>query len=537
MDSNSNISSNLFKQSIRIALKAFVLQRGWELHFDSSQPKMSFESNTIHLPPLDDQVTTEMETLIWGFVHHELGHVNFTDSTADTPEQPIYFALFNAIEDGRMENRVMLQYPGIKVRLDKLVELLVASSFFGKPSAVRHPIQLLQTWVLYTLRSRFLLQTALDEYATIAEENLFGLIGEATSIRLRTCLMKITASEATTQDSVNIALELIKILKEEIEDEEKEPPKDLSPKTSPSDSGNASPSRTTMKERQSIKEMLDASNSDLDKNLGDLGEAISDSITIESKKPENQSNYREYDLLVPSGGSNPVLYKEAMDGIFGLAARLKNLLYSPTRRRKRNRLSGSRIDTRSIYKAALGDHRVFIKKTVSQGVDTDLVILLDASSSMKTTEMDIAKKAALAANSVLDSIKGVSVCSAAFCGRNNVIPLSRFGDNVLCLSENFNISSQGYTPMTQGINWALEQLSISNSPRKQMIIITDGGPDDVNSTKKVIKLAIASGVEVLGIGIGSDYIQKLIPSSKAIHSSSELSNAIFELFRNTRVAV
>ena len=568
MSLQPNVSANLMQRSIRIALRAFVRQQDWSLKFDSNQPYMSFSTKTVHLPPINDQVTPDMNTLMWGFLHHEMGHVNHTDSRVILQcQNGILKKLWNAIEDARMEHNVVLQYPGVDRRLKDLVATLGTTSFFSEPETAC-PIRMLQAWVLYTLRSKYLGQTALWDYANQAEAGLFDMVGERAFIRLKSNLMAITLPEATTQDSLNIAQNLLDILKKEIEDDDDESdvvsannaeqprsgeqinependdqgPADGTQSQPDSNDGPSKASTGSLSEpsdyqKEAIRQILDADDTDLDPNLGDLGEALAPQVEAHASMPCNRSITSEYIIDSSSDQRNPALYDEAMASIFGLAARLKSLLYVPTRRTKRNRFKGSRLDSRSLYKAAAGNRRIFCKTTVTSSVELDLVVLLDASSSMSSKDMAIAKKAALAANAVLASIKGVSVASAAFYGERNVLPMSHFGQDVRSISGNFDICSRGYTPMTQAINWALEQLSVSNSPRKQILVITDGCPSDSASTIKAVELAKSAGVEVMGIGIGSDYIGSIIPTSKIIFSSEELQNAILDIFRETRLAI
>lgn len=61
-------------------------------------------------------------------------------------------------------------------------------------------------------------------------------------------------------------------------------------------------------------------------------------------------------------------------------------------------------------------------------------------------------------------------------------------------------------------------------------MLTDGVPDSILQTKTALNYIDSLGIETYGIGIKSDFIQKLIKKSAVINSVSELKNVMLKLF-------
>jgi nitric oxide reductase activation protein len=58
--------------------------------------------------------------------------------------------------------------------------------------------------------------------------------------------------------------------------------------------------------------------------------------------------------------------------------------------------------------------------------------------------------------------------------------------------------------MAEAILWATCDLLRRDEALRILLVVTDGDPDEVETTREVIDLARKSGVQVLGLGIGSD---------------------------------
>ena len=78
-----------------------------------------------------------------------------------------------------------------------------------------------------------------------------------------------------------------------------------------------------------------------------------------------------------------------------------------------------------------------------------------------------------------------------------------------------NTRSVGGTPMSDGIQFGLEALNFRNEAHRIMFVVTDGCPngDHVAVMNRQLRIAKATGIHVIGVGIGSgaSYVQTTFP--------------------------
>ena len=63
-------------------------------------------------------------------------------------------------------------------------------------------------------------------------------------------------------------------------------------------------------------------------------------------------------------------------------------------------------------------------------------------------------------------------------------------------------SGGGGTPTAEGIEFSSSRLRKSKAKKKIMVLITDGGANDVQSTRQQVDTARRQGVEVIGMAFG-----------------------------------
>ena len=122
-------------------------------------------------------------------------------------------------------------------------------------------------------------------------------------------------------------------------------------------------------------------------------------------------------------------------------------------------------------------------------VNTAVALLLDLSGSM-SSRYEVANAAAFALHHTLFGLRGVAVCSLEFCGKQKqpeVNVLVDFGAKPL--SEHFNHFPCDGTPTHNAIWVARSMLLQRPEPRKIMLILTDGCPDDDDETRSATKRA------------------------------------------------
>ena len=180
------------------------------------------------------------------------------------------------------------------------------------------------------------------------------------------------------------------------------------------------------------------------------------------------------------------------------------------------------------------------------GVNTAVHILLDASSSMQGKVMDLASQACFAVATALHGLKGISLGVTVFPAdqlrkgkqhvtSETVAPILKHGQKT---HTNFGMGATGGTPMDAALWWVVQQLHPMPEPRKLILIITDGQPDNEDGAIAAIKAAQGLGFEVLGIGIVAPSISSLLPdkSSRVISGINELAPAMFGMLQNALIA-
>ncbi len=218
-----------------------------------------------------------------------------------------------------------------------------------------------------------------------------------------------------------------------------------------------------------------------------------------------------------------------------MRARLMGLLQSIKRQPVTYGLSGRKLATSRLVKIAIGDPRIFRKKVEIREVNTAVMVLLDLSGSM-SSKYQIANASAFALHSTLFGLKGVALCSAEFSGKSNkpeINVLVDFGRKPQ--SENFNHRPFDGTPTHNAI-WAARVLLLQRpEPRKILLILTDGCPDDDSATKAATRRTMKDGIEIAAIGIQDSSVQRFWITHKIINSIQELPVAMFGIMEGLLV--
>lgn len=208
------MSNSVMIKSLPIIAKSLGRNMGVTVEVDAGRARTN--GSVIYLPslPLADP---EVEILGLGYIIHEAGHIRYSDFTID-------MSLFSAMErslggkmeDIRMEQCVIRDYPGAKKRLSNLVGKLVTDGFFQPVSDDENAASALAAYVLYGLRAKALGQSALDGYAEKAKNVLQSLVTPFAFTRINSVLARVTATKNECEIFV-LAQELSQVLKEESE--------------------------------------------------------------------------------------------------------------------------------------------------------------------------------------------------------------------------------------------------------------------------------------------------------------------------------
>jgi hypothetical protein len=159
-------------------------------------------------------------------------------------------------------------------------------------------------------------------------------------------------------------------------------------------------------------------------------------------------------------------------------------------------------------------------------------------------KMELANQACFAVASALHGIRGVnlgvtafpgeSIRNAGYPGQQNdqtVAPVLRHNQK---MHTEFKVCAGGDTPMDAALWWVLRQLYFLPEPRKLILLITDGLPSDLSATQKAVRAIQDFGMEIYGIGIATDALDRFLSGKqhRNITGMDELAPAMFGILQN-----
>ena len=507
------------------------------------------DGDIINIPVLPDDADALI--LARGYIDHESGHVRMSDFEETKGREPVVMAIANALEDVRVEKAMGEIFPGCKRNLGDLAAYLAAKGAFSLPEEGEVPVaEAFMVWLIASLRSNVCGQTALHPVAEDAMECLQEIFSDSQLDELLDLAVEGSLAQST-KEVFDVAERVYQALK----DWEQQQQQAISDGDSQSDQqqqggsdgdsqgdqqqqgGSGGDSQGDQQGRSGgppsrasggLSELIKATHEDMGKT--DMGEKIAQALT-------EMSAGKYSSLCVPSEERAPAskvdvsLVRKETAALRGrLAGLIQAARYQPSFPQK----SGRRIEAGALPRLATKDPRVFRQEAEQVAVNTAVTILLDRSGSMCGDRLEVASQAALAAALALDSIPGVEVSAAAFPGStgNNVISvMTAFGESARATAKNYGIASTGGTPTANALYWAGSRLANRPEPRKMVLVITDGDPNDLFAAIEARKTLETSKIEVFGIGIQVPTITSVFPKSRSINDVSALPSALFEVLR------
>jgi cobalamin biosynthesis protein CobT len=229
----------------------------------------------------------------------------------------------------------------------------------------------------------------------------------------------------------------------------------------------------------------------------------------------------------PSREANSDRYATLKAHIGGEIAQLQRRLAAmfETRRRCRSIISDEgRLDSRRLHLALAGSRAVYRRKEVKVVPKPAVSFALDCSGSMNGMAMDLALQAVIAVVEVCDRM-AVPTEIVVFGWMVGVVkgfenPLPR---NRAVLG---GIEAGGGTPAAEGLWEAASHLVQRQEDRKILFVVTDGSPNRPQATKEVGEMIEASGIELYGIGVGSDAIRNYCSKAEVLTNANGIAAAV-----------
>ncbi|MEI8574834.1 VWA domain-containing protein [Methylomonas sp. LW13] len=293
-----------------------------------------------------------------------------------------------------------------------------------------------------------------------------------------------------------------------------------------------------------LKTLLSAEDGDIER---DLFESLKSALSLAAEDVS--------ELLMPSGHEPPMderagafLLRKVQSESGKIRAALQGLVQSQTLNRSQHACRGRRLDGKRLHRLPLGETKLFQRKQSKAAPNTAIHLLLDKSESMgyQVTDsqgqpigsrMPIALEATLALALAFEGIPGVNPGVTAFPGHHDdsVFRLIEHGQRVNARTGAFSLSATGSTPMTEAIWFGAASLLRCREPRKVLMVMTDGQPNDTLSTLELLQRCRDSGIETVGVGLGLD-VSHLFPIAITINELQELRAQLFELSKSLLLA-
>ena len=237
-----------------------------------------------------------------------------------------------------------------------------------------------------------------------------------------------------------------------------------------------------------------------------------------------------------------------------MSRKIQRAFLAKTNREWHGGMTEGRLDTRNLVSAYNGYDRVFRRRGEAPEMDTAVQILVDASSSMHGHPMSMACLTSTMLCNTLDRIgcetEVITFNSLEFVKLYELVPdyySSTFSrhyaqwviahkafDQPMRLAKNalglMYETCGGGTPTGDAIYVARDRLFERKTSRKIMIIVTDGYAYQDEILQKAITSTAKRGVEVVGVGIGGDYIGKYCNRSIAVYKPEDLASTVMDDF-------
>ena len=501
----------------------------------------------------------DYQDVAWGLLAHESAHIRYSDFTLDYSGSVLRRRLCGAIEDVRIEYELAKDFPGTRLTLGTVIDNMIANGKFSASHVDDHPANILYGYVLKSLRARVLGQVALNPLVDLSEMALKVHFPKGAVIRLKGLLLEVPDELKSESDCLHLADRILIMLQQECEQHQQHQPSKLS-----STQDNLAPDKPdqsgqdedctqstqdddeteTPNHTQVLDALLNVQDSDIEQ---DVFEAVKESLALNHESVIEQ--------IMPIGNEPPTdehaglhLFQKVLVESGKIRAALQGLVQSQTLNRQQLSCRGRRLDGRRLHQLALGETKLFQRNVFKPAPNTAIHLLLDKSESMGYQVLDrqgnligsrmpIALEATLALALAFEGLSGVNPGITAFPGdhEGSVYRLLEHGQRVRQRAGAFALKADGSTPMTEAIWFGAAALLRCREPRKVMMVMTDGQPDDVLSTLDILQRCRDSGIETVGIGLGID-VSHLFPVAIVINDLQELRTQLFELSKSVLLA-
>jgi len=562
MSAHAKIEPGLLSLAGPFTKIARALSNNWRVNIIPSGHACKTDGNTIWIPFNADHLPEEKRQLLHGCLDHEVSHVTeervHSEAGRATPlwimkHEPDRFVkwFLNVYEDIRIELKYSQVYPGVAENLHAL-NLAHYERFKAEPRMAGNLSNAIGVGIIY--RARGYGSEFLDEFAN-------GLLDMLASEIERS---KRTEWVQDTHLLAKVTVEKIRHILEALEEKLKDSDGDGKgeegePEEEDSDGVVVRPEVPELVPPE-IVDPMEIVREELARDAKDLGSYVPD--------PECAKNDRVF-----KAESVPGFYRRVREEVAGTIGTLRRRQLAYLQSIKRSVIRPGRevgiIDSMAVADAATGSRDVFTDVVKGRTVNTAIECLIDLSGSMgnpnsPTCSAYYAARTAIALAEAWESLRipyemigfrnpewATPSLDPSLVRRSLFhFPIFKGWDERLlnCQDRFGSITGGGDNVDGEAVLYAASRLALRRERRKILMVISDGEPCASGCHPRVleahlvesIKRVSASGIEVFGIGAGTDapakfYTRSNGATSLVVKALTDLAPQVFEAMRQRLV--
>lgn len=543
------------------------------------------DGKLINIPSLEPgtEMTPWQQLVYHGYLDHELGHVRytqFTDVKLDRIKEPLESYLRNLVEDIRIENRQIEEYPGSRIYLNALAQEI--DKLPDKEKLKGNQAELVLSLIYFYFYTK---------YRTIDTNPLGKTIVDYPELQpIQELIDKTFPGVRTTRDAVKLADAICQLLPKNVDwsaltDEsgplfitvglgdldingEIKPGKLAEIKAAMADAANSAD------QHEKRKQVILLLNDQIDVTNDDLLSAD------DKKKKKTTSKIKQkqgdrilpaysvvYDKIMIPAREDLASYARIKASIAGDVLAMKKALTVYLRAKKAaawsRGLETGKLDTHALTRLiTTGDRRIMKQRRARDLLDTAVEMTIDLSGSMNqqsTAQTAVLSMEALTSIPKLKlQVTGFETANvmdfnygdkrAANCGRScafNYVLFKGFDEHEKKGKARLgSLRTHSATPLGDAYATAISNLLKRKETKRVLIIVTDGDPcipvgsrdhsEDL-LMKKMFSRAKKCKIDVIGLFIGnggSDILRQTSHLYVVVNSPSAMGPAILNLIRN-----
>lgn len=261
-----------------------------------------------------------------------------------------------------------------------------------------------------------------------------------------------------------------------------------------------------------------------------------DAFSIRIATPTRQSTLADF-------GYRKHLIRSSTSVVAKLSGKLRGLLQAQALNHAKPSAAGSRIARSRLHRIRTGESKLFLRNDQVRQVNTAIHLLIDNSGSMRLGQrFPITRDVCMALVKALSPIRGVNLGLTIFpahgrsttCDPHTGVPTTSV-DTLMIHGQKpgtmiyWPPNANGGTPLAESLRYVLSAMYSLTEPRKIVVILTDGDPNDRRDTEMAFKEAADLKIELVTLGIEDVRHPDIFPAFEIVANVRDLPEKAFRL--------